>query len=242
MGSLEELTGVILTQEWSRSSSFKGNTTEHPWWKISLEFKGWEKPVSIEAVMSEQKAHERLEYYAKRLRTGAVDRTGESEIRRNWDELDLPVAERKSVDPVDSPDVVTPSLPPQESGITVTGYPGQWAVILPAVGFNAGLVVLALFGFVFAGFGIFFMLAKSGLYTELTGQAIKVQESSSQAGWIIASVFVLIGFAISSIGFIGSYGRQQVQEAGQDLVYRFRFSAGVCRNKESPRGKSKRSI
>ncbi len=188
--------------------------------------------MSIEAIRSESKAHKRLEYFTKRLRTQAVDRTGETEISRNWDELDRPISERTPSASMGSTDYVNPSLPPEESGIMVTGYPGHFLITLPPVGFNAGLIMFALFGFVFAGFGIFFMLVKSGLYTELTGQIIKIQESSPEAGWLIASTFALIGCGIAMIGFVSSFGRGEIREVGAELIYRFRFLGWNFKNRK----------
>jgi hypothetical protein len=224
-GSLDELKGVILTQQWDRSSSSRGGATYHPWWKVSLDFQGWEKPVSIEALGSEQKGQERLEYYAKKLKVPAVDRTGELEKKRNWDELDLGLADRERRPLAEERQVaaVDPSVPPPRSRIRVTGYPGHRAVVLPSLGCNGGMVFLVLFGLVFAAFAVFFMLAKSGLYTELTGKGITVTESSPLAGWIISSLFLLIGLGIMMLGVVGSYGIDEIEESGEALIYRFRF-------------------
>ena len=236
-GSLDDLTAVVLTQEWSRSRSGRGRTSEHPWWKLSLEFVGWDKPVSIEAIGSEQQGHERLEYYAKKLRTPAIDRTAESEIKRNWNELDQPLTEQRS-DSSSHPGTVgiaDPRFPPPGSAIVTAEGMENFRFLLPAAGFNAGLVVFTLFGAVFAGFGGFFLLVRSGLFMELTGKTVRVTESSPGATWIIAPIFLLIGIAIILLGVVGSYGTEEIAEQGDRLIYRFSFLGRALRSREIPK-------
>ena len=220
-GSLNDLDAVLLTQEWSRASS-KHGSSEHPFWKISLLFKSWDKPVSIEAVNTEQKGHERLEYFAKKLQVDAVDRTKSSATRRPFGELDQTIRQQSGSQGFDDAQPTNdPRFPPPQSGITVTDSMEGLRLTLPAHGFNAGLVLFGLFGLVFAGFGLFFIIVKSGLYTEITGQTLQIKENPPGAGWTIAGLFTLIGCAIMMFGVIASYGREQIAARGNELIYRF---------------------
>ncbi len=233
-GSLNDLTAVILTQEWSRSRSARGHTSDHPWWKLSLEFTGWDKPVSIEAVGSEQHGHERLEYYAKKLKVPAIDRTAEKEIARNWNELDQPLAAQKAdrASQAGAVGIGDPRFPPPGSAIVSAEDTSGLRILLPAIGFNAALVLFTLFGAVFATFGGFFLLVKSGLFMELTGKTIAVTESSPGATWIIAPIFLLIGVVIILLGVVGSYGTEEIAERGDWLIYRFLFLGRALRSRD----------
>jgi len=106
---------------------------------------------------------------------------------------------------------------------------------MPPVGFNAGLVLFALFGAAFAGFGAFFLLVKSGLFTELTGKTIAITESSPGATWIIAPIFLFIGVAIILVGVVGSYGTEQIAERGDRLIYKYLFLGCALRTREIPK-------
>jgi hypothetical protein len=223
-GSLDELNGVIMTLEWHRTKSSRGGRTERPCWKISLDFQGWDRPISVEALGDERKAYERFEHYAKTLRTWAVDRTGEQEKKRTWDTLDVSVTEAARHAQLRTLQQAVPtdaSVPPPGSAIRVSGYEGSRTVLLPPLGFSGGLIVLVLFGGVFAGVGGLFMLAKVGLYTELTGHTVTVKESSAAAGWVISSLFMVVGLGIATLSIVGSYGREQIQETGGALVTSF---------------------
>ncbi len=231
LGSLDDLKSVILTQEWSRARSSRGHSTTHPWWKISLEFSGWDKPVGIEALDSELEGHARLEYYAKKLKSWAVDRTGEQEIKRHWEQLDQPLMEETA--PKSLPETgqrVDPRSPPPGSMIRVQEKGGGLQILLPAAGMSPALVFVAFIGIVFTVFGAFFILVQSGLYKEITGNNVTFAASSVAAGWLIAWFFVLCGMAILFFALALSYGREHLTEDAGRIIYEYRFSGWVLRS------------
>lgn len=166
-----------------------------------------------------------MEYYAKKIKTPPIDRTAEREIRRNWNELDRPLAEQKTGGSSHHGAVgnVDPRFPPPGSGIVTAEESGGVCFLLPAIGLNGGLVLFMLFGGAFAAFGVYFLLVKSGLFTELTGRTIAITESSPGATWIIAPIFLLIGVAVVLMAVVAFYGTQQIAEKSDRLIYKFLF-------------------
>ncbi len=207
-GSLKELAGVVLTRQWRRSSSSEGTSSEHAVWVVSLEFEGWEEPVSLFETSSEKKGYGKLEHLSRRLQVDAVDRTGGEETRRDWNALDRPAtapsSERARVE-------VVPALPAGSRIEWTPSETGSSMAVLPELGFNVGTVFLLLFGIPFAGFGVMALLAVS--------KAIDVKfEGSESSAWVVGSVFVVIGLGFCAGAFFGSVAREIVRRQAGDLV------------------------
>ena len=196
-GSLSELAGVLLTRSWRRSDK-----SEHPVWVVSLDFRGWNKPVSFFETTSERKDYRQLEKLARQLEVPAIDRTADGqEVVRSPDDLDQPVAERARA--VESPQEIED--PPPGSGIeysqTEIGAP---MIALPALGFNAGSVFLALFVLPFFAFGAVALASVTG-WTE-----IEVRGSLA-AIWIVGGVFVALGVAGWTAVILGGVAQEIVR-------------------------------
>ncbi len=198
-GSLDELEGVVLSSRVDRSD--KSTKTV---WTVGLRFRNWGKPVTIKETSNEPAAYQALEHYAKKIRVPAIDRTGAEEQAISWADVDKPLAEQP-----DRP-VSIPSLPPG-SAIEFTPGPGRRTVHLPANGFSAGALILVLFGLPFFSLGSFFLWA-------LLFNSSAVQGSVA-AGFIVSSVFVLVGFFIVLAGIAGMRGKQLIEEEAGDLVF-----------------------
>ncbi len=222
---LEELAGVVLTRQWRRSSSSNGSSNEHAVWVVSLEFEGWKEPLSLFETSSEKKGYGKLEHLSRRLQIDAVDRTGGEESRRDWNSLDRPAsapsgarAQNESV----------PALPAGSRIEWTPGETGSSMAVLPALGFNAGTVLLFLFGLPFAGFGTMALLAVS--------RTIDVKfEGSESAAWIVGSVFVVVGLGLCAGAVFGSVAREIVRRQAGDLVVSLKAFGREYRTRRVPR-------
>jgi len=135
-GSLDELNGVVLNRIWRRDSSSAGSGDTM--WVVSLEFEGWERPVSVFETRREARAYRQFKHLAERLQIDAIDRTGR------------PVASR----------LIT--APPAASGIDSSIDPQTTSIALPALGFSLGSISLMLLGLPFLGLGGFALLVLGG--------------------------------------------------------------------------------
>lgn len=204
-GSLNELDGVLLTRSWRRSKN-----AEHAVWVVSLDFQGWEKPVSFYETTSERKGYRKLEEIARRLRTSAIDRTGDKELARTSDELDRSVAGSESDAGFDSPAAI--AEPPSGSGIEWTRSEiGTPMIVLPALGFNAVAVFLGLFGSPFLLFGAV------ALASALGWSGVEVSGTLS-AKWVVGIVFVAVGALCWAGAIFGSVGREVIRGDREALL------------------------
>lgn len=204
-GPLSELDGVLLTRTWRRNED-----SESAVWVVSLDFRGWEKPVRVFETTSERKGYRRLEDLARRLQTFAIDRTGDREISRSPDELDRPVAERERDDGVDS--IREIEDPPSGSGIDWTRTEiGAPMIVLPALGFNVGAVFLSLFGLPFLAFGAVALASAIGW------AGVEVQGTLA-AKWIVGGVFVVIGILCQAVAVFGPVAREVIRQEDDALV------------------------
>lgn len=198
-GSLDDLEGVVLSSRVDRNN--KSTTTV---WSVGLQFRNWDKPVAIKESANEPAAYQALEQYAKKLRVPAIDRTGAEERAVSWADVDTPLAQLP-----DHPILIPPL--PTGSAIEFTPAPGRRSILIPAYGFSLQAAFLVLFGSVFGSFGGFFLWA-------LLFNRAHVQGSIT-AGFIVSSVFTLIGLLVVSAGIAGMRGKQWIEEEGADLVY-----------------------
>lgn len=191
--SLDDADGVWLTMEY-RSSGSKSKR-KVPWWFVSLKFPEERRGTRIFAARTELEGYRKLEHYARRLQLDAVDGTAEQLRRRSWQQLDEKVGSQKIE--ADSARVASPE-PPPDSNIELISNHGRKEILLPAAGFNGGLVLLALFGGVFIVLGAGVLLAAAG--------AVDVQvEGSKVALMTVPPVFILAGAGIIWLGIRGSY-------------------------------------
>jgi hypothetical protein len=203
---------VVLVHDvyWSTNSS--GGSVEYPMWQVSLVFRGWDRSISILATRNEGEAHRQFEHFAKKLGVHAIDRSGPTERVMDAASLDRPVAAER--DPA-APGV-DPSSPPTGSGIDVAGPRGERVILLPRVPFQPAGLFLVLFGAGFGGFALLVLAAALG--------AVSMKVSGSRLGLgVIASVFTLIGLVIAALPFLAASARQEVREAGDDLVFSTRL-------------------
>ena len=216
-GSLDELEGVVLSSRVDRDD--KRTTTI---WMVGLRFRHWGKPVTIKESTNEPAAYLALEHYAKKLRVPVIDRTGAEERAASWADVDKSLAEQP-----DHP-VSIPPLP-HGSAIEFTPGPGRRSILLPANGISLGAIMLVLFGLPFFSLGGFF------LWSLLFDRA-RVQGSIA-AGFIVSSLFMLVGLYIVLYGIAGMRGRQLIEEEGGDiafslLLFRLRVRPRRARKKE----------
>ena len=190
---LDEADGVWLSMEY-RSSGSK-NKRKVPWWFVSIKFPDEKRGTRIFTTANEVEGYKKWEYFAERLRLDAVDTTGEQEQRESYENLDENLAE-KTTENRRSP-LRTPN-PPAGSEIELLSNRGRKEIMLPALGFNAGLVFLFLFGAVFAVLGASVLLANHGMLD------MRVQ-GSDVALLIIPPIFILVGIGIIWLGIKGSY-------------------------------------
>jgi len=89
-------------------------------------------------------------------------------------------------------------------------------ILLPRVPFQPAGLFLVLFGAGFGGFALLVLAAALG--------AVSMKVSGSRLGLgVIASVFTLIGLVIAALPFLAASARQEVREAGDDLVFSTRL-------------------
>jgi hypothetical protein len=185
-GSLDELRGIAIEQMWRKSSSSNGESSEHPSWVLSFDFGDWS--VRFFESRREEMAFAKLEQLARLMQVHVLDRTGDTEMRRAWNELDRSVAESlQSADekPAD------PGSPPPDSKT---------------------LCAIIVFGLMFAGFGIAVLLSLTGVWD--------VPYSGSRVvGWVLGTVFCLIGLFLMFGAVWGSYAREVVREERDGLIF-----------------------
>ncbi|MDH3418167.1 MAG: hypothetical protein OEM78_01740 [Gammaproteobacteria bacterium] len=188
---LDEADGVWLTMDY-RSSGSKSKR-KVPWWFVSLKFPGEKKGTRIFVTRNETEGFAKWEHYAERLRLDAVDATGDEPQRRSWEALDEKLVSSEREDrPVRAP------TPPAGTVIRTRSNRGWKEVLLPAPGFNGGLVFLVLFGGAFTALGITALLAVLGV--------IDMQVQGSEVAMaIVPPVFVLVGLGVIWLGIIDSY-------------------------------------
>jgi hypothetical protein len=221
-GSLDELDGVELTRRWR-----SGDDSSHAVWVVGLDFRSWDRPLSLFETTSERKGYAKLETLSRLLRADAIDRTGPDEVRRPWDDLDRAIGDQAQA--ASESDTPAPADPPAGSAIEWTrGETGSEMVVLPAPGFNAGTVLLVLFSLPFAAFGTVALLAVSG--------AIDIAfEGSDAAAWIVGAVFVFIGLVLCAGAVFGSVAREIVRLDAADLVFSLRAFGREYRVRRLPR-------
>lgn len=202
---LDEADGVWLSMEY-RSSGSKSKR-KVPWWFVSLKFPDEKKGTRIFTTASEVEGYKKWEYFAGRLQLDAVDRSGEQEQRESYTNLDENLAEKRTENrrsPLRNPN------PPAGSEIELLSDRGRKEIMLPALGFNAGLVFLFFFGAVFAALGASVLLAELGILD------MNVQ-GSDVALRIIPPIFVLVGLGIIWLGIKGSYSATIVSVENSQL-------------------------
>ncbi len=200
---LDEADGIWLTMEY-RSSGSKSKR-KVPWWFVSLKFAGDKKGTRIFVTSDEIEGYAKWEHFAERLKLDGVDATGAEPQRKRWESLDEKLVSAGGDDrPVRAP------APPAGTLIRTRSNRGWKEVLLPARGFNGGLVILVIFGGVFAAFGLAAAAAALGvLDMEVQGSEIAMA--------IVPPVFVLVGLGIIWLGIVGSYKETIVGVVGGEL-------------------------
>ena len=204
--ALDAADGVWLHLKY-RSSGSKGNKTKVPYWVIAIKFPEDKKGTRIHVAADELQGYQKWEYYAKRLQLDAVDNTEKKAERSAWDSLDKSVAEQaaESSEP-------TLNLPnqPLDSAIATHFTNGFKEFVIPALGFNAGLVFLLLFGGAFVALGGGALLGSLGIID------MEVQ-GSEWALRIVPPIFILVGLGIAWLSFKSSYTATIVGADGNSL-------------------------
>jgi hypothetical protein len=239
-GALDEIPEVELVLD--RKSSSEDSS---PTWQVRIQAPAWPSPVIVASSSKEEKGYAELEAWAKRLRKDAVDRTGDQERRTAWGELDQPLA-TAAVAPIGTPatgfadaalaEAYAPrprvsEHPPAGSRIVVTSEKGRRRIVLPAIGFNTGVVAFALFGLVFGGFGAVFALVASTVIPNVRVNG----EIPTAPVWpmvIMGSVFALIGVLIMVAPAVGARTREWIEDGSDVLVVGYSgigFTWGVKR-------------
>lgn len=233
-GSLDDLTGVVLTLRHVRTGSGSSERSV-PMWSVSLEFEGsdWDgTPLLVGLVEGDEAgAYQMLEDYARKLRADAVDRTSQRESRRAWDALNA------AVEPVSgggaygeaaaegvSADRVATAPPPPGSAIETTMEGGRRRITLPPHGASVGTLLGGAFGLVFGLVGVLFVIEALGLGPFLDGAA--AEGGMSPVAVVVGAVFVW--FAIGSVR--AAVGRAGSREWVLDLPDSLRF--GTTRSGE----------
>ena len=131
-GSLDEFAGVALSREWDGGD--RGSWR----WRLSLVQRTSGDRVVIDSSGGELYARARLEYYAKKFELFALDRSGDSEMRTAWTDLDRSLAERMA----GSAEAAWVRGPPplaDGSRIELRGGRGDgWAIVLPSHWMSVG--------------------------------------------------------------------------------------------------------
>ncbi len=202
---LDDADGIWLTMKY-RSSGSKSKR-RIPWWFVSLKFPGEKRGTSMFTTSSEVDAYQKWEYYARRLQLDAVDATAAEPQRKHWQDLDdnLAVRSNESASRLHR----VPS-PPAGSKIELLWDRGRKEILLPAPGFNGGLVFLSLFGGAFVALGGSFLLARLGIFD------VSI-EGSELSQIIIPPIFILAGLGIIWLGIWGSYTALVVGVENGDL-------------------------
>lgn len=214
--SLDEADGIWLRMDY-RSSGSKSKR-KVPWWFVSLKFPGEKKGTRIHVTRDETEGYAKWEHYAERLRLDAVDATGDEPQRKSWEALD-----EKLVSPGSDNQPVRAPTPPAGTVIKTRSNRGWKEVLLPAAGFNGGLVFLVIFGGAFAAFGITALAVVLGIIDmEVQGSMVAMA--------IVPPVFVLVGLGVIWLGIVGSYRETIVGVAGGEL-----FMEGLAFGKRSGR-------
>lgn len=213
---LDEADGLWLTMDY-RSSGSKSKR-KVPWWFVRLKFAGEKKGTRLFVTRDETQGYAKWEHYAERLRLDAVDATGDAPQRKSWEALD-----EKLVSPGREDRHVSVPTPPSGTVIKTRSNRGWKEVLLPAPGFNRGLVFLVLFGGAFAALGTAVLLAVLGI--------IDMEVQGSEAAMaIVPPVFVLVGLGVIWLGVVGSYKETIVGVASGEL-----FIEGLAFGKRSGR-------
>ncbi len=220
-GSFDDLREVTLDIRWVRSRGQRDSHQERAQWRVALVVGGWDKPVGLLATHDEGKAFRRFEELAKRLRLCAVDRTGEEEIRRPWEELDVAIPQMTP-----SPqDEVELTAPPEGCGAEVGFGPEGRVILLPKLGIaGAGWI-----GVLFTG--SFAVIGMLGLLSFLGVVPLEIQADSQLEGIAISSVFLVLGLLLTTAVIAGSQTRERIEERGSELVISSQLGARQLRPK-----------
>ena len=239
-GALAEIPEVELVLD--RSS---------PTWQVRIKAPAWPSEVTVASALKEEKGYAELERWATRLRRDAVDRTGDREVRTAWDALDLPLGRRDAAttsnasmtgdaadyaveaalaDAYASPGRVS-EHPPAGSRIVVTSQAGRRRIVLPPIGFNGGVLSMALFGLVFGGVGTLFALVASTIIpnVRLNGE---IPTSPVWPMVVMGAAFALIGLFIMVAPAIGARACEWLEDGADALVVGYSglgFTWGVKR-------------
>jgi len=101
-------------------------------------------------------------------------------------------------------------------------------IALPALGFNAGAVFLALFGLPFFGFGSVALLSALGWSgVEVSG--------TLTAKWVVGGVFVAIGILCQAGAIFGSVAREVIREDRDALLITLLAFGRHYRKRRMPR-------
>jgi hypothetical protein len=198
-----------------------GGEDSSPTWRVRIHAPAWPGPVTVASSFEEEKGYAQLESWAKRLRKDAVDRSGDQERRTGWGALDRPLtapdagfAEGGLAD-ADTPRPRVSEQPPG-TRIVVTSEQGRRRVVLPAIGFNLGLVFMGLFGLVFGGAGAVFAAVAATAIPNVRVNGV-VPTSPVWPMVALGTCFALIGLLIVVAPAVGAWAREWIED-GSDLL------------------------
>ena len=217
-GSLNELRGVSLSRTWRRADDSSSAV-----WVVSLEFEGWETPVSVFETASERKGYRRLEQLARRLQASAIDRTGDEERIRPAGQLDRPLLQSDDHRAVEGP-------PPASRIERTTTETGEPMIVLPPMGFSWAAVFVAILGTPFLAFGAIALLSAVGW------RVVEVKGSLA-ALWIVGGVFVVVGTILWAAAIFGPIAREVIRREGDALVITLRAFGRHYRRRRLPLGR-----
>ena len=213
-GSFDELRGIVIERT-RRSSS--GTTNDHFSFALSLDFGSWS--VRFFDSRSEEKAFARLERMARRMQVHVIDRTGPTETRSAWNELNRSVAETLRAKGETAED---PGPPP--SADRILWDPSRGSISLPPLGFGIHTVAIFLFGSAFAAFGVMPLLVLGGVWD--------VPFNGSRAvGWVLGVAFTLFGLLLVFGSVWGSYAREVVREERDGLLFYLTLAGTIYRRR-----------
>jgi hypothetical protein len=199
-GSLEEIEGVRLDQEWETRGSGK-NRRDVCTWEVRLLFTSDPGPVKVVDRADDVRVRREAEELARRLDRPLVDATGSELVTVDASDLDLNVRERFAREGVERGDWHDP---PPGSGIECGVEAGRRRIHLARRGVDVGVAFMVLFGAVFGAMGL--GAVRDSPFGDPVPQTL------------LGALFALVGGSIALGGWVRGWRRQWIRDEGSALV------------------------
>ena len=204
-GSLDEIEEIALSTELRGGG--RGGT--YTLFVLEVRFRQPIEAVKIEGFRTEGDARELIALLSRRIHVSFIDRTVQPTRQVDWRDVAKPLVERDSEKRrgISAAEAIPP--PPSAGGIEVSrGVPPT--ITLPMPGLHAGSL-----GFIVLA-SIFGWLA----YVTLRGMVLATETGAEHywLGWVIGSLFSLIGVSGILQGISSTLAREYVRDEGDTLV------------------------